>query len=509
MNIKDLVAPLLLAVSLTIIGQSAVNYFWPAPKSTEFIAPISKKEQEPLYLEVDFIDNEKEGNEAPIKFTTKHGEYIFSSQGGTLQSLDFFRERNGKSQVFNTIGTTSHIERETRSFLVALDSNTPYNYTLKNQKELENAFAVTYKADTDTGTIEKEFIVYKDTYKMDVVLTVNPKKGQLMRPRLIFASPFLQILEGQDFVNAFSIDKSGSYSKKAQAKINQRVGYFSPQVFGTENKYFIHSMVTDADDFVERAYYKVIGGQVSSFLEGPRVEEKTTWTVSFYMGPKESQAIKAVAPSLDKTLDYGFLSPLTKGVLHILKILNNYFGDYGIAIILVTILLKLLFLPLTFMGENKMKKVQEHQKQMSYIEQRYKHNPEMKKQAQEDFIKENGFPPLVGGCLPVILQLPMFWVLSAALNNSIELYKAPFVFWIDDLSIPDPYYVLPFLAFAGFAMSILFSGEKLEPKKLFVMFGVGLLISGLISNMSAGLGLYMVVSGLLQVLQKQAQKVIG
>jgi YidC/Oxa1 family membrane protein insertase len=509
MNIKDLVGPLLLATGLVLLGRSAIQYFGGDQRDTGgFVAPRSKEEQEPLRLEVDFLDNENQIEEKLIPVKTDFGTYTFSNHGGCVKTLDFLREQDGKKLIFNTIGSHSHSERETRAFLIALDENTPYYYKVKEDRSEDSKHYITYQSETDAAIIEKSFIVHDTIHRMDMTIKVTPKAGKEVRPRLIFPSPYLQVLGKTDFVNAFVIDRSGLFSKRSQAKVDERAGYFTPQIFGTEDKYFIHSLIEDTTQFARRAYYKVIGQQTSSFLEAPAVNKETTWSIAFYMGPKTGPAINPVAPLLDQTLDYGFLSPLTKGALYFLNFVNKYVGNYGWAIIIVTFLIKLILLPFTFSGHKKMEKLQEYSQKVSYLQQKYKHNPEMLAQAKEELIRTHGMPG-IGGCLPVLFQMPMFWILNAALNNSIELYRSPFIFWIKDLSLADPYYVLPAVSAFSVFLGMTSSGKKMTAKQIMGFLAVALFIFGITSSMSAGVALFFVTNGILHFGQMKLQKVLG
>jgi len=115
--------------------------------------------------------------------------------------------------------------------------------------------------------------------------------------------------------------------------------------------------------------------------------------------------------------------------------------NYGIAIILVTLLIKLLMAPFTFRSEQGMKERAEFQRKMKYLQEKFKHDKQALASAQAELLRKNGLSGL-GSCLPNLLQLPFFIVLGSVISNSIELYKAPFL-WINDLSAPDPYYILP------------------------------------------------------------------
>lgn len=509
MNIRDFVGPALLAVGLTMLFRSFWGWYQGPVADVGFVAPASKLEQEPLQLEVDFDDAQKQIPESLEVLETGHARYTFSNHGAVLKELEFTRVMGGKEQKFVTLGNPPALERETGSFLVALSERTPYYYQLKDRSETDTTISLIYQTTGHAGIIEKLFTVYKDKHQVDLTVTVTPTAGGSVRPRLLFANPYLQVLEQEEAIDALLIDKSGSFTKTAEGKLNLRAGFFAPELFGTQDKYFIHAMVKDDNKFTQRAYYKAVERRLLSLLEAGTVTEKTSWTLSFYCGPRELDTITAVAPKLDKALDYGFFSPIAKLMLYLLNAINRYVFNYGFAIILITLLLKLLLLPFTFKGQQKMKKAQDFSQKLQYLKQRYKNDPEGFKLAQEELIRKHGLPGL-GGCVPLLLQAPIFIGLYSALNNSIELYRAPFVFWIQDLSMPDPYYVLPLLiTMSVFLGSVAGQPGKMDFKQVFTAFALALFLGAWTSSMAAGLALFIFVNAFLHFVQTKAQQALG
>jgi YidC/Oxa1 family membrane protein insertase len=508
MNIRDLVGPLLLAFGLTLLMKSFWGWYHAPQVNVGFVAPLSKVEQEPLYLEVDFDDSQKAVQEEKKQIKTDYARYEFSNHGACVTQLELLRNKD-EAQSFITLTNPSEAQKENRAFLVALDQKTPYYYTLTDQVEDDVSFKVIYTATNDAATIEKTFIIYKDRHELGVQLSVAPEKGQSVRARVLWPSPSLEALKGDDVISALSIDKAGAFVKTAAQQLNERAGFFAPMIFGSQNKYFIHSMVNDTHTFTQRSYYKVVNHQIVSFLEGQTVTQPTTWTLNFYMGPKELAAITPVSQKLEGALEYGFFSLIAKGMLYLLNVCNKYFNNYGFAILFITLLLKLVLLPFTFRGQQKMKKMQEFQKKLAYIQQRYKHNPEELAQAREELIRKHGFPGL-GGFLPLLLQIPFFVGLYSALNNSIELYKAPFVFWIKDLSMPDQYYVLPLLiAVSAFLGSVAGRVDKVDFKQVFTAFAIAIFLGAWTANIAAGLALFIFANAFLHVVQTKGQEALG
>jgi YidC/Oxa1 family membrane protein insertase len=236
---------------------------------------------------------------------------------------------------------------------------------------------------------------------------------------------------------------------------------------------------------------------VSAILEGPTVVAETEWLMSFYLGPKEIEAMASVDVRLEQTLDYaGIFSFISKGMLKFLIFLFRYIHNYGLAIILLTLIVKLLLLPFSLKGEKGMKEGKEMQKKMSYVQQKYKDDPERLAQEKAELIRKHGMPGLTG-CLPLLLQFPIFIALNRVLSGSIELYKAPLGLWISDLSIPDPYYVLPFIIF----LTMLLQTATAQPSQRLMMVAMGLLFGVISASFSAGLALYLCVNTIFTIAQ--------
>ena len=507
MNIRDYILPVGLALGTLLLFKS----FWSGNShdtNVSFVAPLTAQEQEPLHTEVDFIDEEKSAVGESVEVSTSYADLTFSSEGAVLSRAVFKRNVRNEIQTFNTIHTQVDQDRDERMFLVALDEKTPFAYTFEGRTDDSEATYIKYRAQTDSGTLEKEFVVYKNKCKIDLVITVVPYAGISMRPRLLWIAPYLSQMAEHEQVSAVIFDKTGTYTKKGLTSINPREGFFEPTIFGVEDKYFLHALVSDEQHFGRRAYYKVVDKNILAIVEAEAVTERTQWTVGFYVGPKEVETFAAVDVQLDKVLDYGFFSPVSKGMLYLLKLCNEYVHNFGLAIILITLLLKLLLIPFTFKGEQKARKAESYYKKLAYIQQKYKDNPQALNAAREELVRSEGLPGL-GGCLPLLIQIPVFMGLSGALNNSIELYKAPFTFWIRDLSVKDPYYILPALIGVGFLLVMVNAKAQSGFRQIVMSAGMALLFAAWMSTTAAGLALFIVANVLLHFGQTRIQKALG
>ncbi len=501
MNVRELLIVLPLAV-LTSLG---IQYYFGGYKTTKPIEAHS--EQKPLNLEIDFLDKKTSKKALVTELDTELTRYRFSTEGASLENIEFKRNWGGKESYLTTIFAPSAVDKEKRCFLVALDQKTPFYFELIEKTETDDYFRLVYSANFQDGIMEKRFIIDKKLFKIDLILTLEPKEGlqESLNPRIFYPAPIVPELGNKDIIKGVVGDAYDRIQLLDKTEENLAKSWTKPTLFGAQNRYFIHAFVHDKDNFVQRGYFKVFDLEnLFSVLEGPEIKTKTSWQISFYVGPKEDEALVAVDTRLEQTLNYGWLGkisrPVSKILLSILKLIYDYCKNYGLAIIILTILMKLILLPFTYKSEQNMKKGIEYQKKLDYLQSKYKHDKEALRAAQAELLRKHGVPGLAS-CLPLLLQMPLFIALSWVISNSIELFMAPFL-WINDLSMPDPYYILPILV--GLAM--IFHAPAADPKKRISSFAVAVLFAAFATTFSAGLGLYIFTSTALGVLQAQITK---
>ena len=186
--------------------------------------------------------------------------------------------------------------------------------------------------------------------------------------------------------------------------------------------------------------------------------EKRVWDMQFYIGPKNYSKLKAIGHGLDRSVDFGFFSPLAKLANSSLVYFHKITGNYGAAIIILSVLIQLMLTPLSLKSYKAMAVMKKIQPEMQSIQKRYKEDPKRMNAEVMDLYKRHGTNPL-GGCLPMLLQIPVFFALFTALRNSWDLHGAPFIFWVKDLSAKDPFYVMP-IVMGG----IMFLQQNLNPQ---------------------------------------------
>lgn len=220
-----------------------------------------------------------------------------------------------------------------------------------------------------------------------------------------------------------------------------------------------------------------------------------------YVGPKAIDRLKAVDEELADIINFGFFGFLSKPMLYVMKAFHSLVGNWGFAIILLTLLVRLVVLPFNVMSFRSMKKMQAIQPTIQKIREKYKDDQAKLNTEMMRTMRESGANPL-GGCLPMLLQIPIFFALYRVIGASIELYQSPFLFWITDLSVHDKFYVLPILMAVLMFLQQKITPSTMDPTQAKVMAFMPLIFSVFMLQLPSGLTLYMVISTLFGIIQQ-------
>ena len=174
------------------------------------------------------------------------------------------------------------------------------------------------------------------------------------------------------------------------------------------------------------------------------IHGEQSFTLHGYIGPKESEILKNINPNLTDAIEYGWFTFISKPLFKVLEWFHGLVGNWGWAIVLVTLLIKLILFPLSYKGMMSMQKLKDLAPQMKELKEKYSKDPQKMNAQMMEMYKKNGANPM-GGCLPMILQIPIFFAIYRVLLNAVELQGAPWVLWITDLSLKDPLFILPIL----------------------------------------------------------------
>jgi YidC/Oxa1 family membrane protein insertase len=232
-------------------------------------------------------------------------------------------------------------------------------------------------------------------------------------------------------------------------------------------------------------------------------------SVSLYAGPQEQDALKSIAPGLDLTVDYGWLTVVAAPLFWLLQFLHRWVGNWGVAIILLTVLIKAAFFPLSAASYKSMAKMKLVTPRMTKLREQFGNDRARLNQAMMELYKTEKINPL-GGCLPIVVQIPVFISLYWVLLASVELRHAPFYLWIHDLSAQDPYYVLPLLMMGSMVIQTKLNPVPPDPVQAKVMMIMPFAFGVMFFFFPAGLVLYWLVNNILSIAQQwQITRMIG
>ena len=220
-----------------------------------------------------------------------------------------------------------------------------------------------------------------------------------------------------------------------------------------------------------------------------------------FIGPKLQDEMKAVVPGLELTVDYGLLTVLAQPVFWLLKTIHNLVGNWGWSIIFVTMLIKLAFYKLSETSYKSMANMRKLAPRMKTLKERYGDDRQKLNQAMMEMYKKEKINPL-GGCLPILVQIPVFISLYWVLLESVELRQAPFALWITDMSSPDPYYILPLLMGVTMLIQQKLNPAPMDPIQAKVMMILPVVFTVFFAFFPSGLVLYWVVNNTLSIAQQ-------
>ncbi|MDY6821158.1 MAG: membrane protein insertase YidC [Deferribacterota bacterium] len=289
--------------------------------------------------------------------------------------------------------------------------------------------------------------------------------------------------------------------KEKEDDIEDNIEITNPLWFGFTSKYFLLSIIDGTYNKAVMDKYKD-----SAILEAKKIidinpNSQKNIKYKIYVGPKEYNLLKSLGLNLEKSVDFGIFFFLAIPFLQVLIYFNNIFNNYGVAIILLTLILKLLTLPLNSMSMKSMKKMQKVQPEITKVRNKYKGDPQKMNAAVMELYRKHKVNPM-SSCLPLLIQIPIFIALYRMLLVSIELKNSPFIWWITDLSQKDPLYITPILM--GLSM---FAQQKMTPstadptqQKIFMLMPI--IFTFLFINFPSGLVIYWLVNNILTIIHQ-------
>ncbi|WP_310600180.1 membrane protein insertase YidC [Desulfobulbus sp.] len=381
---------------------------------------------------------------------------------------------------------------------------------------------------TMTATLAEGFTVVRTlTFKGDSYLVKVEYKVQNTTDKALQVSPALT-LTNEPFAHAagnseFLFHGPAAYANGKLVETKLKSLTEGPVVLqgkiswaGFIDNYFMTAVVPTSGNAVtvtQQGSEKQARTVISEGILGIGAHEAKTFAYSLYFGPAKLNILEAAGNDLAKSVDYGWFDVLGKPMLWLLNFFHAFTGNYGVAIILLTVLIKLLFWPITQKGMKSMKNMQKLQPKIAKIRERYKGDPAQMNQEIMTLYKTYKVNP-IGGCLPMLIQIPFFFALYRVLMAAIELRHAPFMLWINDLSAPDRLWIgfdIPYLH--GIPILTLLMGASMyfqqkmtptaaDPTQARIMQFLPIVFTVMFINFASGLVLYWFVNNLLSMLQQ-------
>jgi len=289
--------------------------------------------------------------------------------------------------------------------------------------------------------------------------------------------------------------------REKEDKIKAPEVYSTPEWIGYTSTYFLFAAA--GGGFTEGIIQKSGDSAVIKGTDKAVVNPASKYTKEFklYIGPKKYTLLKETGFGLTKSIDFGYFSFLAIPLLNLMNFFYGYVHNYGAAIILLTVVVKLVTFPLTQKSMVSMKRMQLLQPKMTELREKYAKDKQKLNQAVMELYKKEGVNPF-GGCLPIVIQIPVFFALYKALLVSIELKGSPFILHIADLSLKDPYYITPVLMGITMFVQQRLSPQSGDPMQQKVFMFMPIIFTFLFLQFQSGLVLYWLTNNILSIAQQ-------
>jgi len=465
----------------------------------------------------------------PIIIRTDVFELELNTMGGDIRRVTMFQQRSAKDRA----QPLTLLEPNPKYFFVTQtgllgeglpNHKTPYRAEARSFviPPGKDSFEVRLTAGDGSGAeVVKRFLFKRGSYEVGVTYDVTNRGDKPMTPYAYFQflrdgnAPSEEAAQTSAFAGVATFTGPAVYTDEAKfVKVEfsdiQKGKQSHPKKakdgwIALVQHYFVSAWLPPQG--VEREYFTNRVGE-NLFTAGVVVPVGAlapgatgSVTVPAYIGPQETDTLEKIAPGLDLVVDYGWLTIIAAPLFWILKWIHGHVGNWGWAIILLTILIKLVFYPLNAKAGRSMAQMKVLAPKMEKLKQMYGEDRQKLNQAMMELYRTEKINPL-GGCLPILVQIPVFIALYWVLLASIELRHAPWHGWIQDLSAPDPYFILPVIYAISMFVQTKLNPQPADPVQAKVMLMMPIMFSVFFLFFPSGLVLYWVVQNLLSILQQ-------
>jgi len=363
---------------------------------------------------------------------------------------------------------------------------------------------VRYHDDAQNISLEKQLTFHATSYLVDIQVKTAGLDGAV---NLGLGTNFGIVEWGDGMIGQIgsAVLVDGKVEKESPESETERNGNI--QWLALQDKYFLSVLIPKQalSVLVKKEGDKL----VSAAVKMPVAPSGSTLALQLYAGPKEYDTLQVLQLGLEDTIDFGWfifgswgvVKAIAKPIFYVLRFINEYTHNYGVTIILLTMAIKALFVPLQFKSYKSMKQMQVIQPKVLAVQEKYKDDRDRLNKELIKLYRDHKVNP-VGGCLPMVLQMPVFVALFNILYMTIDLRQSPFIGWITDLSLQDPYYVMPIIMGVTMVVQQKITPTTMDPTQAKIMLMLPAFMTFLFINFPAGLVLYWLTNNVLTISQQ-------
>jgi YidC/Oxa1 family membrane protein insertase len=429
---------------------------------------------------------------APIIITKDNIEVAFDEKSGDIVYTSMLNYKSETKPTFIS---------ETGSAYASFIMGSNLSYVRVNT---ENEDEIAFIAESDALRVEKKYML-KAGYNIPIdIIVTNLTGASLNIPiKAVVGTGIGEGFESESYVfsGAMIHNKQGT-EKKKKDKVKESIYLSEPLWGGFTSKYFLFAVLGGS---FQRAEIAKIGNSSAVQFDGSlTVEPEGTASIknlSIFAGPKEYDSLRSYKIGLQDSIDYGLFFFLGIPMTKLMNFAYGFVHNYGIAIIILTMVVKLITLPLTLKSMISMRAMSKLQPEMAAIREKYKEEPQKINAATMELYRAHKINPL-SGCLPIALQIPIFFALYKSLLVSIQLKGAPFFGWIQDLSMHDPYYITPILMGGTMFLQQKMTPTTADPTQQKIFLIMPVVFTFLFLKFQSGLVVYWLTNNVLSIAQQ-------
>lgn len=450
-------------------------------------------------------------------------ELEISATGASVVSAKLLKQLTSDQKPVALLQITPQNQYFVRSGLISAGSNELPNHTvafaMSKSGRVDNKNFVTFTNERGGVRLEKTYYLVDGSYVVDVEHRITQVTNQSNPNPLVLYNEIVRdssAVSDSEFYSTFTgpalytdkdkfIKVNFSDIEKNKVDIPRQIPAGEPGWIAMVQHYFASAWIPSDKSIrdvyvgkVEQNLFRIgLQTPIPVALTGAGHVESTR----LFIGPQEETLLEKIAPGFDLIKDYGYLTVIAKPIFWLLEQIHSYVANWGWSIVILTLIIKLIFFPLSAASYKSMARMKEVQPRLMNLREQFKGDPQKLNRAMMDLYKQEKINPL-GGCLPVVVQIPVFIALYWVLLSSVEMRNAPWIFWIKDLSVPDPYFILPVIMAVSMFVQTRLNPTPPDPLQAKIMLWMPIIFSVMFFFFPAGLVLYWVVNNILSIAQQ-------